>query len=74
MGRGHLAEVPGECDLLCVADLLVAEEDHLVGVQGVTDLLHDAGLQLAAQVDTAHLGSDVAGHGHDVQTRIGERS
>jgi hypothetical protein len=71
VGRGDLAEQPGESDLLRVPDLLVAEEDHLVPEQGGPDLGRGGGVEPAAQVHAGDLGPDVARGRRDVQA--GER-
>jgi hypothetical protein len=67
VGRGDLAEQPGESDLLRVPDPLVAEENHLVREQGGPDLGHGGGVELAAQVHAGDLGPDVTGGRRDVQ-------
>lgn len=54
----QLAEFPGEGDLLVGADELVAEENHLVFEQQVTQFIAQLGRQWLAQVDAADLGAD----------------
>ena len=53
--------------LFGVSDLLIAEEDHLVAVQGVADLLDRVLVQVVAQVDAADLGADVPRRRCDLQ-------
>ncbi len=59
--RGHGAEVAGERDVLCVVDLLIAEEQHLVLVQSGAQLLGDVVRERVSQIESAHIGADVTG-------------
>ena len=66
--RGRLAEQPGEGHLAPLVEMfLAAEEDHLVGEQGVADLGGDVGGQVAAEPHAGDLGADAARYGGDVQ-------
>ena len=58
--HGDLAEALGEGQLLIVLELLVAQEEHVVRHQGVVQLVEALRRQLAAEVDTAHLGAQCA--------------
>ena len=66
---GDLAELPGEVGLLGGGELLVAEEDHVVGVEGLPDLGHHRLAQRPGQVDAVDLRADDGRQGPDVELR-----
>jgi hypothetical protein len=58
VGFGHLPELAAEVGLLCGREGLVAEEDHMVGVEGLPDGRNHLGRQRNRQVDAADLRPD----------------
>ena len=54
----QFAEFSSEGEMLLWGDVLVAEEDHVVGVQGVADGGHHLGRQRHRQVDATDLRPD----------------
>jgi hypothetical protein len=64
------AEAAGEGDLLLRCDLLVAEEDHAVVVEGLADLGEMRLVHRLGEVHSEHLGAQRAGDGGDLDAAV----
>ena len=58
--QGERAEALGERDLPCVAEILIAQKDHLVVKQRLPNLGDNVVAERVIGVDAADLGTDVA--------------
>ena len=67
MALGHRPELRGELGLLGGGEVLVAEEDHVMGVQGLPDLGHHRLAERFREVDAVDLGSDDRGQRPDIE-------
>ena len=59
MADRRLAELARHRDMLCVVEMLVAEEHDLPFQEGVADLIHLLRRQGLFEIDAADLGADV---------------
>ena len=67
MAFGHRPELRGELGLLGGGEVLVAEEDHVMGVEGLPDLGHHRLAERLRQVDAVDLRSDDRGQRPDIE-------
>jgi hypothetical protein len=58
----RLPELTSERDVLCVIDMLIAEEDHFPPDQSGADFLHGLRSQRPLEIDTGELGASEHGH------------
>lgn len=71
MRGGEFAEEGGEAELVAVVEVLVAEEERLVGEERSVDLRHERGVQRGGQVNAEDLGADPAADAADVDPGAG---
>jgi hypothetical protein len=71
MADRRLAELAGHRDMLCVVEMLVAEENNLPFQKGVADLIHLLRPEGLFEIDAADLGANVQRQWDDFDRCIG---
>jgi hypothetical protein len=64
--RDRVPKIPAEADLVLLADLLIAEEEHAVIEEGRSQAVDLLDGERASQVDAPDLGSHCASRGDDL--------